>query len=124
MKKTNLLFWIFTGIFGAFMAFSGFMNTFMITESEPVYIGLGYPTYLIPFMGIAKLLGVFAIVMPGFQRLKEWAYAGLFFDLLGAAYSTICVSGFQPPILFMFVFFLFGGLSYFYHHKRLKESVA
>jgi hypothetical protein len=53
---------------------------------------VGVPLYLIPFIGIAKVLGVIAILIPGFPKLKEWAYAGLFFDLIGATYS-ICASG-------------------------------
>jgi uncharacterized membrane protein YphA (DoxX/SURF4 family) len=50
--------------------------------------GLGYPVYFIPFTGVAKVLGIIAILIPGFPRIKEWAYAGLFFDLIGAIYSV------------------------------------
>ena len=42
------------------------------------------PAYLISFLSIAKILGVIAILIPGFPRIKEWAYAGLMFDLIGA----------------------------------------
>ncbi len=52
---------------------------------------LGYPEYFIRFIGIAKLLGAIAILIPGYSRLKEWAYAGLFFDLIGATYSSIAI---------------------------------
>jgi uncharacterized membrane protein len=62
---------------------------------------LGYPKYFIPFIGIAKLSGVIAILIPGYPKIKEWAYAGLFFDLIGATYSQISVEGFQPDALFM-----------------------
>lgn len=48
---------------------------------------LGYPTYLPPFLGFWKLLGVAALLAPGLPRVKEWAYAGIFFDLAGATYS-------------------------------------
>jgi len=40
---------------------------------------LGYPAYIIPFLGLGKVLAVVAILWPGFPRLKEWAYAGIFF---------------------------------------------
>ena len=48
---------------------------------------LGYPSYIATILGTWKLLGVLAILAPGFPRLKEWAYAGFFFDLTGAAVS-------------------------------------
>ena len=81
---------------------------------------LGYPKYIIPFLGVAKTLGVIAILIPGFPRIKEWAYAGLFFDLVGATYSGICVEGFQLSMLFMVLPFGLLALSYSYHHKRLN----
>jgi uncharacterized membrane protein YphA (DoxX/SURF4 family) len=48
---------------------------------------LGYPSYVATILGTWKLLGVLAILAPGFPRLKDWAYAGFFFDLSGAAIS-------------------------------------
>jgi uncharacterized membrane protein YphA (DoxX/SURF4 family) len=50
---------------------------------------LGYPMYLLTILGIWKLLGSAAIAVPGFSRLKEWAYAGMFFDVTGAAISHV-----------------------------------
>src|SRR5262249_40927713 len=52
---------------------------------------LGYPSYLLPFLGTAKILGVVAVLVPGFGRVKEWAYAGLLFDIVGAFYSHLSV---------------------------------
>ena len=48
---------------------------------------LGYPPYFLTVLGVWKVLGAIAILMPRFPRLKEWAYAGIFFDLTGAAAS-------------------------------------
>ena len=48
---------------------------------------LGYPEYLMTILGTAKLLGVIALLIPGFPKLKEWAYAGFTFDLVGASVS-------------------------------------
>ena len=50
---------------------------------------LGYPKYVIPFTGWAKLIGVIVILIPGFSRIKEWAYAGFFFTMSGAIFSHI-----------------------------------
>jgi len=48
---------------------------------------LGYPVYLLTILGIWKVLAVLALLVPGFPRLKEWAYAGVFFEMTGAAAS-------------------------------------
>ena len=50
---------------------------------------LGYPAYFVTILGIWKILGVAAILLPGFLLLKEWAYAGMIFDLTGASASHI-----------------------------------
>jgi DoxX-like family len=66
-------------------------DVLQIPMAVAIFTHLGYPTYLLPFIGIAKILGVVAVLVPGFPRLKEWAYAGLVFDLTGALYSHISV---------------------------------
>ncbi|MBL7875341.1 MAG: DoxX family protein [Cyclobacteriaceae bacterium] len=110
MKRTKILYWTFTGLFSAFMISTAIPNIMISEDSITLFTSLGYPTYLIPFLGVAKILGSIAILIPGFNRIKEWAYAGLFFDLAGATYSVIYSEGFQMPILFMIVpFGLFVG---------------
>src|SRR5437868_13492782 len=70
---------------------------------------LGYPVYFIQFISIAKLLGAIVILIPGLNRIKEWAYAGLFFDLAGAIYSGIASTGkFDPMMLTMIIWILPG----------------
>ena len=82
---------------------------------------LGYPQYFIPFTGWAKLIGVIVILIPGSGRIKKWAYAGLFFDLVAAVYSGIAVAhAFDPLMLTMLVWFVTGILSYVYWHKKIK----
>jgi uncharacterized membrane protein YphA (DoxX/SURF4 family) len=121
MKKVNILYWIFTVIFAGFMLMSGVTNAFVTPESvELITKQLGYPDYIIPFLGVAKILGAIALVVPGFPRIKEWAYAGLFFDLLGATYSAFMAQEFHPAMFSMLIFFAFEALSYIYYHKRLK----
>jgi uncharacterized membrane protein YphA (DoxX/SURF4 family) len=55
---------------------------------------LGYPMYFFAILGVWKVLGAIAILVPRFPRLKEWAYAGIFFDLTGAAISCAAVGGY------------------------------
>ncbi|HTE29230.1 MAG TPA: DoxX family protein, partial [Chryseolinea sp.] len=97
---------------------------FIMTDEAVDFITkLGYPKYIVPFLGAAKCLGIVAIVIPGFPRIKEWAYAGLFFDLVGATYSNICVDGLHLPMLFMLVPFTFGAVSYIYYHRLYSVKV-
>jgi uncharacterized membrane protein len=93
MKKINILYWTFTGLFALAMLLSGIQNALVTPDSVAILNHLGYPEYIIPFLGVAKILGAIAIVVPGIPRLKEWAYAGLFFDLTGATYSAIMTDG-------------------------------
>ena len=118
MKKIKIAYWIVTGIFAAFMLFSAIPDILVVPDAVTMITGLGYPKYIIPFLGVAKLLGVIAILIPGFVRIKEWAYAGLFFDLIGATYSAIATAGFQLPILFMILPIGFLFLSYFLWHRK------
>lgn len=125
MKKTNILYWSITGLFSAFMASTAIPDILLDPEAmKMISAGLGYPGYIIPFIGVAKLLGSVAILVPGFPRIKEWAYAGLFFDLAGATYSALSVDPSQWGILFMVLPFSFLFTSYFLHHKRSKEQTA
>jgi len=82
---------------------------------------LGYPRYFIPFIGAAKVLGVLAVLLPISPRVKEWAYAGLVFDLIGATFSIIAIG--KPDWIFMlFPIFLAIGSYVFYHKKRTLQK--
>ena len=81
---------------------------------------LGYPMYFIPFLGVAKFLGVIAILFPGFPRVKEWAYAGFVYDLAGAIYSAIAVGDPAGKWMPIFIGLALITASYIFHHKKLK----
>ncbi|MCR8633891.1 DoxX family protein [Paenibacillus radicis (ex Xue et al. 2023)] len=122
MKKLTIGYWICTILMVALMGVGAIPDLLSVPDAVTLFAHLGYPAYLLPFLGVAKILGIIAILVPGFPRIKEWAYAGLVFDLAGAAYSTLAVG--DPPI--GLVFFLIGFLvifgSYFLYHKRLKSA--
>ncbi len=119
MKNTNTWYWIITGIFSAFMLFSSIPDIIMVPDAIKFMNHLGYPNYFIPFIGIMKVLGIIAILVPGYPRIKEWAYAGLAFDLIGATYSVVAVEGFQASTLFILLPLGFLVMSYQLHHKRI-----
>lgn len=124
MKRISLIYWIVTGLFAAFMIFSSISNVTLAPEAVAMLSGrLGYPEYIIPFLGVAKILGAIAILVPSFRRIKEWAYAGLFFDLFGAFFSLLKVEGPQPSVFFMLIFIGLLLASYFLWHKKLATAV-
>ncbi len=125
MKKLNIFYWIVTGLFAAFMLMSGITNA-IITPDSVTLINqqLGYPDYITPFLGVAKILGSIVILIPGFPRLKEWAYAGLVFDMTGATYSIIASGLADASTAFMTVFFALAFGSYFLYHKKLKAAAS
>jgi uncharacterized membrane protein YphA (DoxX/SURF4 family) len=87
----NIAYWITTMLGPASFVIGGVLN---LTQSEQVVATmhhLGYPVYFASLLGMWKLLGAIAIVVPGLPRLKEWAYAGFFFDLTAAAVSRAAV---------------------------------
>ncbi|MFB5265846.1 DoxX family protein [Paenibacillus enshidis] len=120
MKKLAIPYWIFTVLLAALMGLGAIPNMMSSPEGLAVFEHLGYPAYLLPFIGAAKLLGVIAILVPGFPRIKEWAYAGLFFDLTGAMYSNIMVDGFSGAMIIFLIGYLLIAGSYVYYHKRLR----
>jgi len=121
-KTINTLYWIFTILFCALMIFSAWSSILVNDDSIKLIHGmLGYPEYFIPFTGWAKLIGSIVLLIPGNGRIKEWAYAGLFFDLIADVYSGIAISPtFNPLMLTMLFWFVPGILSYIYWHKKIK----
>ena len=87
MKKQVVGYWTFTILFCVAMTASGAMNLLRVEQMKEAITALGYPEYLMTILGIAKILGVIALLIPGAPLLKEWAYAGFTFDLLGASAS-------------------------------------
>jgi len=119
-KTTHTLYWTFTILFAALMIFSAVGGIQPSQQAiELIHDGLGYPIYFIQFISVAKLIGALAILIPNFNRIKEWAYAGLFFDLLAAIYSGIASSGkFDPLMISLLIWIIPGILSYVFWHKR------
>ncbi|WP_373231823.1 DoxX family protein [Cohnella sp.] len=104
-KMKTTAYWI-TTILGAGLLFIGGLLFITHGEHQVAEMNhLGYPVYFLIFLGIGRILGSIAIVIPRFPRLKEWAYAGFVFDLVGASASHAFVgdSLFQiaSPLIFL-----------------------
>jgi hypothetical protein len=123
MKNTKILYWVLAGIF-AFSILGGAIPSALSLNYAVEHFTkvLGYPAYFLPFTGIAKLLGLVGLFIPGYPRIKEWVYAGFVYDLTGAVYSSLCIGGtvnYWFPLFFTLVL-LIG--SYICYHKILNNK--
>jgi hypothetical protein len=120
MKKIKIIYWIFTGLFAGFMLVTSIPYLFLSSDVvQLLHDQLGYPNYIIPFLGTAKIMGSIVILMPGFTPIKEWAYADLMFDLTGAMFSLLMIGGGIQAFIGMGVPIIIGAISYIYHHKKM-----
>jgi DoxX-like family len=125
MRRATTLYWIFTGLAAAFMLMASIPDVLQLPAAVDIFKHLGFPPYLLPFIGLAKIAGVVVILLPMFQNLKEWAYAGLVFDLIGAFYSHLSVGDHPGDWLFAIVGLLLVLFSYaFYRWKMTCREVT
>src|SRR6266705_99412 len=95
-KRNKIIYWISTIWLASGMLSTGRLQLFKVKAegavAPPGVYGithLGYPIYFLTILGIWKILGVVAVLIPKFPLLKEWAYAGFFFAMSGAVFSHI-----------------------------------
>ena len=88
-RRKLIIYWIATALLAFGMLVSGFQQIFHAKEMIDIVAPLGYPLYFLYIIGVWKILGVIAILIPRFKLVKEWAYAGLFFVMTGALVSHL-----------------------------------
>jgi uncharacterized membrane protein len=91
-KRKLIIYWVTTGLLAFGMLGSGIAQVFRAKGMVDIIVHLGYPLYFLSILGIWKILGVIAILIPRFKLVKEWAYAGFFFAMTGALISHL-ISG-------------------------------
>lgn len=89
VNRQTVAYWVTTGLLAAGLVYGGVSSLTLQQASIDTIEPLGYPTYLLMILGVWKLLAVMAILAPGLPRLKEWAYAGVFFGMTGAFVSHV-----------------------------------
>jgi DoxX-like family len=90
-KRNKIIYWIATVWLALGMASSGFFQIIKLEEAVKKMLDWGYPAYFLTIIGVWKLLGVVAILIPKFPLVKEWAYAGFFFLMTGAIFTHLAV---------------------------------
>lgn len=106
-KKINIVYWILTALMSILILLGAIIDIMKSEEAVAFIRHLGYPEYFVRFIGILKVAGILAIILPFPNRLKEWAYAGLVFDITGAIYSHIssgdCLAVWLPAVVALLI---------------------
>jgi hypothetical protein len=119
-KKKLIWYWIITALLSFCIFFGGLAQTLQLQKTIEGFKPLGYPTYFISLIGVWKMLGVIAILIPGFKLLKEWAYAGIFFTMTGAVISHLASNDIKPQIIAPFLLAIFAVLSWYLRPANRK----
>ena len=120
MKTNKILYWTFTGLISAGFLFSSYMYLGKNPELMAGFAQMGYPAFFVTMLGVAKLLGALAIINPWSLKLKEWAYAGFTFNLIGATWTHIAThTPFMAPLFFLA---LLAASYYFFNKVNTVEA--
>jgi hypothetical protein len=111
-KAKSIAYWTTTILVAFFIGGGGVSQVAGVKGTVDGFVHiLGYPAYFVTILGVWKVLGPIAILVPRFPRLKEWAYAGIFFDLTGAAASNAAVGGYGAYGFHIIAPLVIGGLT-------------
>jgi uncharacterized membrane protein YphA (DoxX/SURF4 family) len=126
-KRNKIIYWIATIWLALGMTSTGIVQLFQLKGNGPgssdSMTHLGYPGYLLILLGIWKMLGVVTVLIPKFPLLKEWAYAGFFFIMSGAAFSHIA-SGDSVNELFPSLLLLILTLVSWYYRPVDRKIIS
>ena len=111
-------YWLVTGLMVAFMMLGSVPDVLRLEQAVSFIRHLGYPSYLLRFLGIAKIVGIATVLVPGPRTIKEWAYAGLVIDLTGALYSHLAVGDAASAWAFPLIGLVLVGGSYLLYRLR------
>ncbi|SDB50645.1 DoxX-like family protein [Flavobacteriaceae bacterium MAR_2010_188] len=121
-KRNKIIYWIVTIFLSFGMLAGGIQQLLQIGGYVEIIKELGYPKYLLSILGVWKILGVIAILIPKFPLLKEWAYAGFFFAMSGAMVSHFAVGQSIADALPSIILLLVIVLSWYFRPESRKFS--
>ncbi|WP_347218379.1 DoxX family protein [Chryseobacterium sp.] len=122
-KRTRIIYWVFTLWMALGMVSTAIVQLMKNKDELTNFTNLGYPAYLMTIIGVWKILGVIAILIPKQLLLKEWAYAGFFFVMSGAVISHLIVgdtAGRTFPAVLLFVLVI---ISWYFRPANRKISL-
>ena len=123
-KRNTIIYWIVTAFLSFGMLAGGVQQMLQIGGYNEIFTQLGYPQYLLSILGVWKILGVAAILIAKFPLLKEWAYAGFFFAMSGAAVSHLVVGQSFTEALPSLILLLMTVLSLYFRPTYRKILIS
>lgn len=121
--RNKIIYWIATGWLALGMVSTGIVQLIKMEEEVAKIEQLGYPSYILTILGTWKILGTLAVLVPKFPLLKEWAYAGFFFNMSGAIASHVA-SGSDPKELFGPTLLLVLTVVSWYFRPAEKKTIS
>lgn len=112
-KTLNIAYWTATLLFASLLVMDGIGGIMQAEAGKEALAHLGYPMYLLPMAGFAKLLAAIAIVQTKFKTIKEWAFAGFAVSCYGALWSRMAVGDGIELLLFPVIFFAIMLVPYY-----------
>jgi len=123
-KRDKIIYWIATIWLSLGMLSTGAVQLFKVKGDGPGSLDsmthLGYPVYFVTILGISKILGVAALLIPKFPLLKEWAYAGFFFMMSGAVFTHIAVGSSVSEIIPSLLLLILTVVSWYFRPSDRK----
>ena len=126
MKKAHkIIYWISTLWLALGMLSTAAVQLFNMQAEADFITRLGYPAYFLTILAIWKILGVLAVLIPKFPLLKEWAYAGFFFAMSGAAVSHIAAGDAMNGIFPSLLLLILTIVSWYFRpaHRKIQSGI-
>lgn len=122
-KRNKIIYWTATIWLSLGMLSTGVVQLIKIKEEQAMMVHLGFPAYVLPLLGVWKILGVAAILVPKFPLLKEWAYAGFFFAMSGAVYAHLMTGDAAKDLFGPTLLILLTAISWYFRSESRKLTV-
>ncbi len=119
-NHSKIIYWVTTVFLALGMTAGGIQQMLQIGGYNEIVTTLGYPLYLLTLLGVWKMLGVIVLLLPKFPLVKEWAYAGFFFAMSGAAISHLTVGQSFAEAIPSLVLLLLTILSWYFRPTDRK----
>jgi len=120
-KSIRITYWVLNIIFCLFHVGDAFGGLSKAQAGIDAMNAMGYPIYLMGFLSVLKLLGVVALLQNKYKTIKEWAFAGFSFTLIGAAVSHFCVHD-TPLFIVMPIIFLALLFALYYFWRKMEQT--
>lgn len=121
-KRNKIIYWIATLWLALGMLSTAIVQLLKVKDEADMMAQLGYPLYLLTLLGIWKILGVIAVLIPKFGLVKEWAYAGFFFAMSGAVYSHLAIGDAAISLFGPLLLLVLTVLSWYFRPAERRVS--